>query len=216
MLEPNYFNTACCDPSLFNHSFSNLNLNNAGDVENALGLSSGDVTSFSLGNFNTLTPYDLVISDLNPISNVFSFKDYWGLLRNVNTLPGTIFNELTFFSNNVQTIGFKAFKQLEDSYLEFNFVDTIQEAGFGGMTTSEIKINNLKNLHIQAFDTLTNVTIKIGSNVKSVNWIGSTITPLLFSTPNNITIYMSLDLSLDPYMAANISAYAANVTLITY
>ena len=221
-MDANFYTTACCDPSLFNHKTVGFPFSSATDVETWLGLNSGEVTAFDSGEFNTLIPYDLDIN--TQILATSEYYDYWGVCRNILQPSAAVVGNFTFFSNSVTNIENKAFGQASQSIIHIKsvlklgvgVVSSVKDGDpFLGCADCEITIDNCHIMNSANFTNINDSIIKLGSNIKAVTWVGSTVTPLMFTGVNNI-LYCSQEFANDTYVASCIAAAGSNLNVIIY
>jgi hypothetical protein len=222
-MEVNHFNIACCEPSLGNHFFSGFAFANAADVESFLFLNTGDVTYFDTDKFTTLVPYDLGDAPSGAVSLVggSTYKDFWGIIRNLyaNTINFLIGN--IFYSRQIDTIYSDAIS-LTDGFIHISKVNRLGNNGtdlpFGNCNNTEIVIDNLDKICDSAFGSMTDCTIRLGSNIGAKSGsdiIGSSLTDL-FDGTTGLTLYCSAAFASSQIVVDSLAANPTGVTIITY
>lgn len=219
----NYFNVACCEPSLGNHFFDGYSFTNAADVEAYLGLNSGEVTFFDTDKFTTLVPYDINYSGTGSLLDNSIYKDYWGIIRDFKVATSPISRtNVDLYSYNVRNIEDNAFAKFDYSKIVIKNIDSLGIAvnnnPFVNSNNLNIQIGNFKKMSNTAFTDMTDSVVHLGSAIgqKLSGDIYGATNNILFTASTGLTIYCTAAFASSPIVIASLAANPTGVTIITY
>lgn len=217
MIEVNHFTTACCDETMGNHYFEGYTFANANDVETVLGLTTGQVTYFGVSGSGKKASivglYDIPTGGIAPVNSIY--RDYWGLIDNIENGFASGQNGVEFYSRATQTVKHQAFNNLQNSQIAFDYVKFLGNTGtakpFEGANNCTITLKRVVNLGAMAFNTMVDSEIIFHPTIKTIAGGGTDI----FDTSTNCTVYASTELAAVSWFAASLAANPT-ITLVTY